>query len=157
MASRFALLLPAAAALAVLLPLPSCDSEGTVLPVVAPPARRTDPAAVHVAGATFRDGTGRQLLFRGYNAKVTTLFDVTFDDGRVPEETFPDLSEAEAARIEQLGWNVLRIPVSWSELEPHPLQYASAFLSKLDAVLAMAAAHHFYVILDMHQDAYSKE
>ncbi|HEY5239855.1 MAG TPA: hypothetical protein VIJ22_00250, partial [Polyangiaceae bacterium] len=74
------------------LPLASCDSVGTVLPVAdaAPPAApRTDPNAVHVVGTTFRDSQGRQLLFRGYNAKVTTLFDVTFDDGRVPEETFP--------------------------------------------------------------------
>jgi hypothetical protein len=122
-----------------------------------PPAHRTDPAAVHVAGKVFRDGQGRQLLFRGYNAKVTTLFDVTFDDGRVPEETFPDLSEEEAARIEQLGWNVLRIPLSWSGLEPHPREYSSAFLAKIDTVLAKAEAHHFYVFLDMHQDGYSKE
>jgi len=112
---------------------------------------------VHVEGKTFRDGKGRQLLFRGYNAKVITLFDVTFDDGRVAEETFPDLSEAEAARIEQLGWNVLRIPVSWSGLEPHPLQYSAAFLAKLDSVIAMAKAHGFYIFVDMHQDGYSKE
>lgn len=122
-----------------------------------PPATRTDLAAVHVIGTVFRDGQGRQLLFRGYNAKATTLFDVTFTDGRVPEETFPDLTEAEAARIEQLGWNVIRLPVSWSGLEPHPLQYAQAWMNKLDAVLAMAKEHHFYVLIDMHQDAYSKE
>ncbi len=142
------------------LPLASCDSAGSVLPVpdAAPPAAvRTDPNAVHVVGTTFRDSQGRQLLFRGYNAKVTTLFDVTFDDGRVPEETFPDLSEAETSRIEQLGWNVLRIPLSWSGLEPQPQQYAQAWMQKLDAVLAMAHEHAFYVILDMHQDAYSKE
>ena len=134
-------------------------SSGDAFPDAAlpPAAHRTDPAAVHVLGTTFRDGQGRQLLFRGYNAKVTTLFDVTFDDGRVPEETFPDLSEAEAVRIEQLGWNVLRIPVSWSGLEPHPLAYSAAFLAKLDAVIAMAKAHGFYVFVDMHQDGYSKE
>lgn len=141
-----------------LLPLPSCTESSSTPPPAGPQAvHRTDPAAVHVAGKSFRDGQGRQLLFRGYNAKVTTLFDVTFDDGRVPEETFPDLSEAEAARIEQLGWNVLRIPVSWSGLEPHPLDYSAAFLAKLDAVIAMAAAHHFYIFIDLHQDGYSKE
>jgi len=146
-------------------PLASCSSSSssagpTASPpirTVPPPVHRTDPAAVHVEGKAFRDGKGRQLLFRGYNAKVTTLFDVTFDDGRVPEETFPDLSETEAARIEQLGWNVLRIPVSWSGLEPHPLQYSAAFLTKLDSVIAMAKAHGFYVFVDMHQDGYSKE
>jgi endoglycosylceramidase len=154
------LALPAVALGLSVAPLASCDSAGTVLPVpdAAPPAAlRTDPAAVHVVGTTFRDTQGRQLLFRGYNAKVTTLFDVTFDDGRVPEESFPDLSEAETARIEQLGWNVLRIPLSWSGLEPQPQQYAQAWMQKLDAVLAMAHEHAFYVLLDMHQDAYSKE
>ncbi len=155
-------LVPLAIAVA---PLPSCSSSsGSTGPAATldagtlPPAvHRTDPAAVHVVGTAFRDGQGRQLLFRGYNAKVTTLFDVTFDDGRVPEETFPDLTETEAARIEQLGWNVLRIPVSWSGLEPHPLEYSGAFLKKLDSVIAMAKAHGFYVFVDMHQDGYSKE
>ncbi len=136
---------------------PGLQTGTTVTNPPPPPAMRTDPAAVHVVGKAFRDGQGRQLLFRGYNAKVTTLFDVTFDDGRVPEETFPDLSEAEAARIEQLGWNVLRIPVSWSGLEPHPLQYSQAFLDKLDTVIAKAKAHGFYIFVDMHQDGYSKE
>ncbi|MGH7294595.1 MAG: glycoside hydrolase family 5 protein, partial [Polyangiaceae bacterium] len=164
---RVSLLVPAAALALAAAPVVSCGSSGSSgggaggssggADAGPPPATRTDPAAVHVVGTTFRDGQGRQLLFRGYNAKVTTLFDVTFDDGRVPEETFPDLSEAETARIEQLGWNVLRIPLSWSGLEPQPQQYAQAWMDKLDAVLAMAHEHAFYVILDMHQDAYSKE
>ncbi len=151
------LLLPPVAAVALALSSACSSPSGSPAAPAPPGAQRTAPAAVHVVGGAFRDGTGRQLLFRGYNAKVTTLFDVTFDDGRTPEETFPDLSEAEAARVEQLGWNVLRIPVSWSGLEPHPRQYAQAFLDKLDTVLAKAAAHHFYVVVDLHQDGYSKE
>jgi hypothetical protein len=137
--------------------LPSCGSQGAAAPPAHVGAPRTDPDAVHVVGATFRDGRGRQLLFRGYNAKVTTLFDVTFDDGRMAEETFPDFSEADATRFEQLGFNVLRLPVSWSGLEPKPQQYSDAFLHKLDAILDMAHRHRFYVLVDMHQDAYSKE
>jgi aryl-phospho-beta-D-glucosidase BglC (GH1 family) len=157
---RATILLAAAAACVASCSSSSSSTSGApAADASAPPpaAHRTDPAAVHVVGKAFRDGKGRQLLFRGYNAKVTTLFDVTFDDGRVPEETFPDLSETEATRIEQLGWNVLRIPVSWSGLEPHPMQYSAAFMAKLDTVLAKAAAHHFYVFVDMHQDGYSKE
>ena len=154
------LVLPAIALGLSTLPLASCGSHGSALPVAdagAGPALRTDPSAVHVVGTTFRDSQGRQLLFRGYNAKVTTLFDVTFDDGRTANETFHDLGEPETTRIEQLGWNVLRLPLSWSGLEPQPQQYAEAWMQKLDAVLAMAHEHAFYVILDMHQDAYSKE
>jgi endoglycosylceramidase len=133
----------------------SCGSHAPAAP--AQGAARTDPDAVHVVGTTFRDGRGRQLLFRGYNAKVPVLFDVTFDDGRVPEETVPPFTEDVATRIEQLGWNVMRIPVSWSGIEPKPLAYADAFFTQLATVLDMAHRHHFYVIIDMHQDAYSKE
>ena len=120
---------------------------------------RTDPAAVHVDYATnvLRDGAGRQLLFRGYNAKIDGIFDASFADGRAPNETYPDFDEASAAKFEELGFDVMRLPINWSALEPHPRQYSDAFFAKVDAVLDMAHRHHFYVILDMHQDAYSKE
>jgi endoglycosylceramidase len=138
--------------------LPACSSSKGAPPAAAAVgAPRTDPDAVHVVGSTFRDGRGRQLLFRGYNAKFTTIFDVTFEDGRTPNETFPDFTEAEATRFEQLGFNVMRLPINWSGLEPHPEQYAEAFLQKIGVALDMARRHHFYVIIDMHQDAYSKE
>jgi endoglycosylceramidase len=120
---------------------------------------RTDPAAVHVdmTAKVFRDGQGRQLLFRGYNAKVNGIFDASFDDGRAPNEVFPDFDETSAAKVEELGFDVVRLTINWSALEPQPMQYSPAFFSKLDALLDMARRHAFYVILDMHQDAYSKE
>jgi endoglycosylceramidase len=112
---------------------------------------------VHVEGRAFRDGVGRQLLFRGYNGKVNGIFDVSFDDGRKPNYTFVGFAEADAQRFEELGFNVLRLPVSWSALEPQPQAYSEAVLQKIDAVLDMATRHHFYVVIDMHQDGYSKE
>lgn len=130
---------------------------GTKSSAPAGPPGRTDPAAVHVEGGTFRDGQGRQLLFRGYNAKVNGIFDVTFDDGRIPNYTFPSFDEDGAKKFEELGLDAMRLTINWSALEPHPLQYAQRFFDEVEAVLAMAKAHHFYVILDMHQDSYSKE
>ena len=137
----------------------ACGKSSSSPPADAGPtgAPRTDPDAVHVDGRTFRDGRGRQLLFRGYNAKATTTFDVVFEDGRTANETFADFNEKAAARLESLGMNVLRLPLSWSGLEPKPQQYSQAFLDKIATILALAHAHHFYVFLDMHQDAYSKE
>ncbi len=132
-----------------------CGSQDPADPAF--PRARTAPDAVHVEGRTFRDGQGRQLLFRGDNAKFAPLFDVVFADGRTPTEAFPEFAEADAARYEELGLDVMRLPVSWSALEPEPKQYSAAFFDKLDQVLALAAAHHFYVFIDMHQDAYSKE
>src|SRR5688572_23573947 len=87
--------------LALALPL-ACGEDVVSLPpgpdagVLPSPsgAPRTSPDAVHVEGTTFRDGRGRQLLFRGYNAKVAPIFDVTFDDGRAPTQTALSLDEA---------------------------------------------------------------
>ena len=81
---------------------------------------------------------------------------MTFDTGRPPNEVFDDFTEAHAARMEQLGLNALRLPVSWSGLEPEPRAYQEAFFSRIAQILAMAHEHHFYVLIDMHQDAYSK-
>ncbi len=130
---------------------------GPKLSYPAPIPGRTDPDAVHVAGGVFRDGMGRQLLFRGYNAKVMNVFDAQFDDGRTPNETFPDFDEASAAKFEELGFDVMRLPINWSAIEPKSRKYADAFFAKVEVVLDMARRHHFRVILDMHQDAYSKE
>src|SRR5207248_1795403 len=65
--------------------------------------------------------------------------------------------EASAAKFEELGFDVLRLPINWSAIEPKPRKYSDAFFAKVDAILDMAQRHHFRVILDMHQDAYSKE
>src|SRR5262249_22164397 len=104
-----------------------------------------------------RDPNGRQLLFRGYNAKVPGLFDVSFDDGRTPNYVVSPFTEDDMARMEQLGFSGMRLPVSWSALEPHPQQYSEAFLAKVGDVLDMASRHGILVFVDMHQDAYSKE
>jgi endoglycosylceramidase len=146
----------AGVALALSALVASCGPELTQ-PGVIP--GRTDPAAVHVdvAARAFRDGLGRQLLFRGYNAKINGIFDASFDDGRTPNEVYPDFDETSAAKLEELGFDVIRLTINWSALEPQPMQYSADFFSKVDALLDMAHQHAFKVIFDMHQDAYSKE
>ena len=112
---------------------------------------------LHVDGTAFRDTSGRQVVLRGYNARVHGIFDVTFDDGRIPLEDIPPFVEADARRFEELGLNVLRLPVNWSGLEPQPQQYSAAYMRNIDAIVELGRQHHFYVLIDMHQDAYSKE
>jgi endoglycosylceramidase len=146
----------AAAAIGAAIFCAACGSEPAPPPTPIG-AARTDPAAIHVDGLALRDGRGRQLLFRGMNAKVAGIFDVSFDDGRKPNYVFESFDANAAARFEQLGFDALRLPISWSALEPKPLAYAPAFFAALDATLDLARAHHFAVILDMHQDGYSKE
>jgi endoglycosylceramidase len=97
------------------------------------------------------------LLFRGVNVKVPGIFDVTFDDGRAPNETIAPFTEEDMARLETLGLDVVRLPINWSALEPQPEAYSEAFLKGVDAFLDLAWQHHIHVLIDMHQDAYSKE
>ena len=122
---------------------------------VAPPLRRPHPA--YVEGSAIRDASGRHLILRGYNAKVPGLFDVSFDDGRTPNYIVSPFTEDDMLRMEQLGLSGMRLPVSWSALEPHPQQYSEAFLAGVGDILDMAARHGILVFVDMHQDAYSKE
>lgn len=136
-------------------PALGCGGSGDAPGEAAPSARKPHPA--YVEGKTFRDPKGRQLLFRGYNAKVPGLFDVSFDDGRAPNYVVSPFVEADMRRLEELGLDAMRLPVSWSALEPHPGQYSEAFFAKLGEVLGMAARHGVLVFVDMHQDAYSKE
>ncbi len=108
-------------------------------------------------GTHFRDPQGRAVLLRGVNARVQGVFDVTFDDGRIPLEDIPPLIPADCGRMRDLGFNILRLPVNWSGVEPEPDQYDPAYLLGVDAAVECAAGAGLFVLIDFHQDAWSKE
>jgi endoglycosylceramidase len=114
-------------------------------------------APLDVDGGQFRLPDGRTVILRGINARVAGLFDVTFDDGRTPLETIPPFDETDAIQMASLGFNLLRLPLSWSGFEPQPDVSAPTFLDTLTRVIAACRAHGIYVLLDLHQDAWSKE
>ena len=106
----------------------------------------------------FRDTSGRQVLLRGVNARVEGLFDVTFDDGRVPLEEIPPFT-GEDCRVlsEELGLNLLRLPINWSAIEPEPGAYQDAYLDEVVSLVDDCWAEGVYTVVDLHQDAWSKE
>lgn len=108
-------------------------------------------------GTHLRDAEGRVAVLRGINARVEGVFDVTFTDGRAPLEPIPPLAAADCARMRQLGFDLLRLPINWSGIEPARGQYDEAYLARVDAAVACAADAGVYVVIDLHQDAYSKE
>ncbi len=104
------------------------------------------------------DTSGRTVLLHGLNARVAGVFDVTFTDGRLPVEAVPAFAAADAARIRALGFNALRLPVNWSGIEPtEDGGIQDAYLDGVAAVTAMCEAAGLFVIVDLHQDSYSKE
>ncbi len=108
-------------------------------------------------GAHLRDARGRIALLHGVNARIEGVFDVTFDDGRIPVEEVPPLTAEDCRRMRALGFDHLRLPINWSGVEPARGAYDQAYLARVDAAITCAADAGLLVVVDLHQDAYSKE
>ena len=104
------------------------------------------------------DSTGRTVLLHGLNARVSGVFDVTFSDGRIPVEPIPAFTSDDATQIRALGFNALRLPINWSAIEPtEDGGIDDSYLDTVASVTSLCNAAGLFVILDFHQDAYSKE
>jgi endoglycosylceramidase len=104
------------------------------------------------------DPWGREVLYRGVNARALGIFDVTFDDGRHPVETVPPFGDEDCRFLaEDLGLNLLRLPVSWSGVEPRRGEYDRAYLQRVVQLVDTCYARGVSTLVDFHQDAWSKE
>ena len=108
-------------------------------------------------GHVLRDQDGRVVMLRGYNVKVQGLFDVTPDDGEPPRETIPLLDDTDFALMQRSGVNMLRVPLSWSAFEPTRGSYQASYLAAIDAFLDRVRPYGFFVLLDFHEDGWSKD
>ena len=81
-------------------------------------------------------------------------------DGRCPSNygliAVPPLCKEDITQMASLGFNLIRLPLSWSLLEPQRGQASQMYLNRVAQVVEWAGAAGIYVILDMHQDAYSR-
>ncbi|MEO7328880.1 MAG: cellulase family glycosylhydrolase [Minicystis sp.] len=104
------------------------------------------------------DAQGRVVFLHGVNARVNGVFDVTFDDGREALEPIPDFKAEDAARMRAIGFNALRLPINWSGLEPTESGgFDEGYLDAVASAVATAKEAGLVVLIDFHQDAYSKE
>lgn len=160
--------------LAIALPLLGCDDPRTPRPDAGPAdvtvADAPDgavTACAEVAGpfaplstrcGHLVDAMGRVVIVHGINARVDGVFDVTLDMGRTPLQPIPSFTAADAASMRAMGFNVLRLPMQWSGVEPEDgAPFSAAYLDRVAAVVDLARAAGLLVLLDLHQDAYSKE
>jgi len=60
------------------------------------------------------------------------------------------------AQMRALGFNAVRLVLNWSQLEPNAGTYSSTYLDRVAQVVGWARKQGIYVILDMHQDQYSR-
>jgi endoglycosylceramidase len=148
--------------------LPSLSSPTFNAPGHAVSGRISSPG-----GPYLYDSLGRVVLFHGVDAVYKYA----------PYELYPDkgkpwnLSTADASLMARLGFNVVRLGMTWSGLEPgtaaandpaicahgapgNPDQFNQAVLNRyvahLRTTVDLLARFHIYTILDMHQDVYSE-
>ena len=101
---------------------------------------------VTVQGRHFVDQQGRTLLLRGINVS---------GDSKVP----PFWGVTAAQQLDPLpGWglNTLRLLFTWEAFEPSPCDYDESYLQYYEQVTRWAAERGLYVIVDFHQDAFSR-
>ena len=115
-----------------------------------------------VKDRTMVDNKGREVKLRGVNARIEGLFDVSFDDGRPDLEPVPAFDIKDAQLMVDLGYNFIRIPINWSGLQPldpkiHGVVFAENYIKRLHEVVQDCTAAGLWVVIDFHQDAFSKE
>ena len=109
-------------------------------------------SAIRGPEARVVDDKGRQVLLRGVNLNV--LGDYFQANAKYPS-VIP-ATDSDWAEMAADGFNVVRLLVSWSALEPTKGAFDTAYVARIHEAVNAAKAHGIYVVLDMHQDAYGK-
>lgn len=103
-------------------------------------------APLAVQNGRFVDPQGGDIVLRGFNlsgAHKVPPFLVNQD---------PQLF----GKLTKLGVNVVRLQFNWEAFEPQPGVYDENYLDNYANVVARAAASQVYVLVDIHQDGFSR-
>lgn len=118
------------------------------------------------------DQQGRSVLLRGVNVaglvdywqpSLHTAYPVrpaSYADGRCPRDnthvSAVPICRDDFAQLQPLGYDVIRLNVSWSLLEPRPGRINWTYVHRIAQVVGWAKSAGIWVVIDLHQDAWSK-
>lgn len=118
------------------------------------------------------DEHGRAVLLRGVN--VDGVVDYFRDDLETsypisptayaggacpPDDTSVEgvvVCSFDLTQMRPLGYDAIRLNLSWSLLEPQPGVIDTTYIDRIAQIVSWARAQGIWVVLDMHQDAWSK-
>jgi uncharacterized membrane protein HdeD (DUF308 family) len=115
----------------------------------------------------FNDDQGRYLLFRGVNFASRTKLAPYLPIAPLETKNLSQLNlkeeiksvEPELDRLKDLGFNIVRLLISWKAIEPRPntnfdelLPEGKQYLTFVKEIIDELYARNLYVFLDFHQD-----
>ncbi|HET7338864.1 MAG TPA: cellulase family glycosylhydrolase [Candidatus Dormibacteraeota bacterium] len=99
------------------------------------------------------------LEFGPRNQPEYPIDPAAYENGGCPankaESKYPPLCQADVSQMARLGFNVMRLPISWSLLEPERGRFNRTYVDRVAQIVGWARDQGMYVIVDMHQNAYS--
>ena len=106
-----------------------------------------------------RGATPAALVDYGPNSVLPPIDPSEYDQDRCPSSvdwpTYPPLCRSDLRRMAALGFNSIRLPLSWSLLEPERGRFNETYLERVSQIVGWARNQGMYVIVDMHQNAFS--
>ena len=99
----------------------------------------------------FIDADGRQRIFNGINL-CDKGYNPSEDERRIYDV---DFSEELISKLSKMGFNIVRLGMTWDAVEPEPCKYNEEYLDRVEKVADLCHKYGMYFYLDMHQDLYS--
>ncbi len=99
------------------------------------------------AGRWITDASGRVVIVHGINMVY-----------KIPpyHPAAAGFGDDDAAFLERIGFNAVRVGVIWKAVEPRPGAYDDAYLHEIARTVATLARHGIVSLLDFHQDMYNE-
>ncbi len=104
-------------------------------------------------GSGFVDGYGREVVLRGFNVSGEAKL---AEDGGLPFASTADAQASAAAMRRLTGADTIRFLITWASIEPQPNTIDYTYLAHVTAQLRAFLDQGFHVLVDFHQDLYSR-
>jgi endoglycosylceramidase len=95
---------------------------------------------LHVMGSSIVRDDGATMILRGTNLRPLDSPYAAVDRYALYLDT-----------AKSMGFNAVRLPISWAELEPTPGRYSARYLNLVRKIVNLAEDRRIYIVLDMHQ------
>ena len=114
---------------------------------LSPPASAAPRLPLSHSGRWITDAGGRVVIVHGTNMvyKLPPYYPSAVGFG-----------SDDAAFLQRIGFNAVRVGVIWKAVEPRPGEFDGAYLGQVAATVKALAAHGVLSLLDFHQDMYNE-